>query len=93
MSRIYKVAKDLQKAFAESLQETPNDELRLNTMMQNVFNEKTTLESIDLFEKFKEKYESELRKRNIDALIENSDIEAYFRQTKKIEVINPEIVK
>lgn len=66
---------------------------RINKMMTNVFFEKTTLESIDLFEKFKEKYESELRKRNIDALIENSDIEAYFRQTKKIEVINPEIVK
>lgn len=68
-----------------------NDE-RVNKMMVNVFFEKSTLESIELFDSFKEKYEQELRKRNITALIENSDIEAYFKQTKKIEVNNPEIV-
>lgn len=80
------------RTVSDSLQETPNDELRLNTMMQNIFNEKTTFESIELFEEFKKRFENELSKRNLDAQIESSDVDAYFRKTKQIEVTNPIIL-
>lgn len=62
--------------------ETTQDDLRLNSLMSTVFFDKTTIESIDLFERFKTAYEAELKKRKLDALIENSDIEAYFNKTK-----------
>lgn len=65
---------------------------RINKMMTNVFFEKTTFESIELFEEFKRRFEQELKKRNLDAQIESSDIEAHFRQTKQIEVTNPQIL-
>lgn len=68
------------------------DDLRINSLMANIFHEKTTIESIDLFEKFKARYESELSRRNLDAMIESSDIDAYFNQTKKIEVNQPIIL-
>lgn len=84
--------KKLQKLLKFLSTETTQDDLRLNTLMSCVFDEKTTIESIDLFERFKTSYEAELKKRNLNALIENSDIEAYFNRTKEIKVINPVIV-
>lgn len=85
--------KNIFKQFAEAFPETPSDEMRLNNMMTNIFSDRSTVQSIELFERLKTKYEQELKQRNLNALIENSDIDAYFNQTKQIEVINPQIVK
>lgn len=83
--------KNILKQFSEALQENTSDEMRINNMMSNIFNEKTTHQSIELFDAFKSRYEQELKQRNLNALIENSDIDAYFNKTKDIEVINPQI--
>lgn len=81
--------KSIIKTVSDSLQETPNSELTISNIMGNLFNERTTLESIELFEELKKRFEKELSRRNLDAQIQSSDIDAYFRQTKQIEVNNP----
>ena len=84
--------KNILKQFADAFPETPTDEMRLTNMMTNVFGDRSTVQSIELFERFKAKYEAELKERNLNALIENSDIDAYFNKTKQIEVYDPKIL-
>ena len=75
-------------AFVNSLDDTKEtNEFRINKMLCATFEGKKTNEAIDLFNDFKKRFEAELKERNLNAMIENSDIDSYFKNTKEIEVI------
>jgi len=61
-------------------------EFRINKMMAATFTGKNTHEAIEMFEQYKKAFEIELKARNLNALIENSDIDSYFKNVKEIEV-------
>lgn len=73
-------------------QEINKKEFEVNNLLSILFNEKSTNDSIEIFAELKLRFENELKKRNLNALIEKSDIEAYFKNTKEIPV-NFEIVE
>ena len=67
-------------------------ELLINQLMNSLFFEATTHEAICRFEDLKKAFESELSKRNLNAMIENSDIDSYFKNTKELKVNNFEVL-
>lgn len=54
----------------------------INSLMATTFNEKTTSDSIRIFEDFKKEFEVEIATRGIDSLIENTTCEEYFKRSK-----------
>jgi len=74
-------------AFVNSLATAKEtNDFRLNKMLCALFEGKKTVESIELFAELKQRFEKELKERNLNAMIENSDIDSYFKNTKEIEV-------
>ena len=56
----------------------------INSLMATTFNENTTADSIKIFEGFKKKFETEIAKRGIDSLIENTTCEEYFDRAHQL---------
>lgn len=71
--------------FTEAFKSDENFERQqiVNNLMNLIFKEKETAESIKLFEDFKKKFEQEIAKRGIDGLIENTICEEYFNTNSK----------
>lgn len=67
--------------------QTESNEKRVSNMLNNIFAEKSTFESILIFNQFEKEFKNELSKRNLNAEIEISDINAHFRKANEIEVI------
>jgi hypothetical protein len=58
-------------------------EQAVNSLMNLIFKEKKTADSIKIFEDFKKKFDQEIAKRGIDGLIEHTICEEYFDRTQK----------
>lgn len=56
----------------------------INSLMRTTFNENTTADSIKIFEGFKKTFETEIAKRGIDSLIENTTCEEYFDRAHQL---------
>lgn len=63
--------------------DTHEKEQTLNSLMTLIFKDKKTVDSIKIFEDFKKKFEQEIAKRGIDALIEHATCEKYFDEKAK----------
>lgn len=60
-------------------------EQTINSLMNLIFKEESTHQSIKLFEQFKNKFEQEIANRGIQGLLEHTTCEEYF---DRVNVVN-----